>query len=67
LKASFAGTPSHVPPFRIRTGIDNVLADISAGLELLDLRGASLKLFYDGRFGETIQENAAGAKATLSF
>jgi hypothetical protein len=66
--AAVAGGSSTLEaPFRIRTGIDNVLADISAGLELLDLRGASLKLFYDGRFGDTIQENAAGAKATVAF
>ena len=35
--------------------------------EVLDLRGASVKLFYDGRFGDTIQENAVGAKATVPF
>ena len=63
----FAGSPSKVAPFRIGTGIDNVLADVSAGVEVLNLRGASLKLFYDGRFGDTLQENAAGAKATLPF
>jgi outer membrane autotransporter protein len=67
LKASFAGTPKGVAPFRIRTGIDDVVADVSAGVEVLDLRGASVKLFYDGRFGDTIQENAAGAKATVPF
>jgi hypothetical protein len=31
------------------------------------LRRASIKLFYDGRFGDTIQENAGGAKATVPF
>lgn len=67
LKASFAGTPKGVAPFRIATGIDNAVADVSAGVEVLDLRGTSLKLFYDGRFGDTIQENAAGAKATVPF
>jgi hypothetical protein len=67
LKASFAGTPKGVAPFRIRTGIDDVVADVSAGVEVLDLRGASVKLFYDGRFGDTIQENAGGAKASVPF
>ena len=67
LKASFAGTPKGVAPFLIRTGIDDVVADVSAGVEVLDVRGASVKLFYDGRFGDTIQENAAGAKATVPF
>ena len=54
-------------PFLIRTGIDDVVADVSAVVEVLDLGGTSLKLFYDGRFGDTIQENAAGAKATVPF
>ena len=67
LKASFVGTPKGVAPFRIRTGIDDVVADVSAGVEVLDVRGASVKLFYDGCFGDTIQENAAGAKATVPF
>jgi uncharacterized protein with beta-barrel porin domain len=67
LKASFAGTPKGIAPFRIRTGIDDVVADVSAGVEVVDVRGASVKLFYDGRFGDTIQENAVGAKATVPF
>ena len=67
LKASFVGTPKGVAPFRIKTGIDDVVANVSAGVEVLDLRGASLKLFYDGRFGDTIQESAAGAKASVPF
>ena len=66
-QATFLGAPSQVAPFRIRTGIDDVLADVSAGVEVLWGRGASLKLFYDGRFGETIEENAGGAKATVPF
>ena len=64
---SFAGTPKGIAPFRIRTGIDDVVADVSAGVEVLALGGTSLKLFYEGRFGDTIQENAAGAKATVPF
>ena len=67
LKASFAGTPRGIPPFRIKTGIDDVVADMSAGVEVLGYRGAALKLFYDGRFGDTTQENAAWAKATMQF
>jgi uncharacterized protein with beta-barrel porin domain len=48
LTASFAGTPKGVAPFRIRTGIDDVVADVSAGVEVLGVRSASVKLFYDG-------------------
>jgi hypothetical protein len=35
--------------------------------EFLGVRGASLKVFYDGRFGDTIEEHAAGAKASVPF
>jgi hypothetical protein len=48
LKASFAGSPSQVAPFRISTGIDNVLADVSAGVEVLDLRGRRSSCFMTG-------------------
>jgi uncharacterized protein with beta-barrel porin domain len=67
LRASFAGTPSQVGTFGMKTGVDDVLADVSAGVEVLAAGGASLKRFYDGRFGDTIQENAGGAKATVRF
>lgn len=67
LTASFAGTPKGVAPFRIRTRIDDVMANVSAGVEVLDVRSASVKIFYDGRFGDTTQENAVGAKATVPF
>jgi hypothetical protein len=43
------------------------IAPVSAGVEVLSGGGASLKLFYDGRFGDTIEENAGGAKATVPF
>jgi hypothetical protein len=46
----------------IRTGIDDVL-----WLMCKQGRGAGSSRYLGGRFGETIQENAAGAKATLPF
>lgn len=47
LKATFVGTPKGVAPFRIRTGIDDVVADVSAGVEVLDVRGASVSSLTD--------------------
>jgi hypothetical protein len=49
------------------TGINDMLADVSADVEVLSAGVASLKLFYEGRSGDTIEENAGGAKATLPF
>ena len=34
---------------------------------MLGVRSTSVKVFYDGRFGDTIQENAVGTKATVPF
>lgn len=67
LQASFLGAPAQVALFLIRTGIDDMLADVSSGVEALSAGAVSLQLFYDGRFGVTIEENAGGAKATVPF
>jgi uncharacterized protein with beta-barrel porin domain len=67
LLASFEGSPSGVGPFRIATSTDDVVANISAGVDVIGAAGSSLRLYYDGRFGDTIEENAPGAKATVPF
>ena len=65
--ASFEGAPSGVAPFRTSAGTDDVVANVSAGVDLLATGGATLKLYYEGSFGDTVNENAGGAKATLPF
>jgi hypothetical protein len=67
LLASFEGSPSGVGPFRIATNTDDVVADVSAGLDVIGAGGASLRLYYDGRFGDTVEEHAGGIKASLPF
>ena len=67
LLASFEGAPSGVGPFRIATSTDDVLANIGAGVDVIGVRGASLRLYYDGRFGDTVAEHAGGIKASLPF
>ena len=67
LLASFEGSPSGVGPFRIATETDDVVADFSAGLDVISVDGASLRLYYDGRFGDLIEEHAGGIKASLPF
>jgi outer membrane autotransporter protein len=58
--ASFEGAPSGVGPY-------DVVADLSAGVDVIGARGASLRLYYDGRFGDTVEEHAGGIKGTLPF
>jgi len=49
------------------TATDDVVADVSAGVDVIGVEGASFRLYYDGRFGETVTENEGGIKGTLPF
>ncbi len=37
------------------------------GVEVIATGGGGLKLFYDGRFDDLIEEHPAGVKASLVF
>ena len=67
LLASFEGAPGGVGPFRIATSTDDVVADVSAGFDVIGADGASFRLYYDGRFGDTVEEHAGGIKGTWPF
>jgi hypothetical protein len=67
LLTSFEGAPSGVGPFRIGAATDTVVGDVGAGVDVIGAEGASFRLFYDGRFGDTVEEHAGGIKATLPF
>ncbi|ODA66240.1 Autotransporter beta-domain protein [Methyloligella halotolerans] len=65
--ASFSGAPSSVSPFSIVAESDDVQADIAAGVELITAGNSSVRVFYDGQFGERIAVQAAGFKAGVKF
>jgi len=66
LTASFAGTPAGgVAPFAIHAQIDEVQADMAAGLEMINAGDNALRLYYDGQFGETIQIQSVGLKGSI--
>jgi hypothetical protein len=44
-----------------------VVGDLAAGAELIGPRGAALKFFYEGRFGDLVSEQSDGIKASLPF
>ncbi len=67
LLASFEGAPSGIGPFRIATATDDVLANIGAGVDVIGAEGASFRLYYEGRFGDTVEQHAGGIKANLPF
>jgi hypothetical protein len=67
LEASFEGSPGGVGPFRITTETDNVVADVGAGIDVINTGGAEFKLFYEGRFGDLVEEQSGGVKASVPF
>lgn len=67
LLASFEGAPGGVGPFRIATKTDDVLGTVGAGLDVIGTEGASFRLYYEGRFGDLVEQHAGGIKASLPF
>jgi uncharacterized protein with beta-barrel porin domain len=67
VSAMFAGAPPGVTPFRIATGIDTVLGDVSVGANLLSKDGWSLKLSYDGHYGARVRDSGFQLKASIRF
>lgn len=65
--ASFLGAPGSVAPFTIAANTDDVQADVNAGVEMISGGDSTLRLFYDGHFGDRIAVNAAGFKASVKF
>lgn len=58
---------SGVGKFRITTSTDDVVGNLGAGLDVLGNDGTSFRLYYEGRFSDTVEQHAAGIKGTLPF
>ena len=67
VSASFAGTPGGVGPFTILAEMDQVQADVAAGVEMISAADNALRLYYDGHFGDTIQIHSVGLKGSVAF
>ena len=67
MSASFAGTPGGVGPFTILAEMDQVQADVAAGLEMINAEDSVLRLYYDGHFGDTIEIHSVGLKGSAQF
>lgn len=59
--------PADGPLYDARSELDPVMADVSAGLDVFGAYGLSARLYYDGRFGETIRSHAGGFTARMEF
>ena len=51
----------------IATRFDQTLAELSAGVDVINATGAVLRLQYDGRFGENTQQNSVSVKGSAPF
>jgi len=67
VSAMFAGAPAGVASFRVATGIDTVLGDVSVGANLLSKDGWSMKLSYDGHYGSRVRDSGFQLKASIRF
>jgi len=66
LVAGFAAAPG-VAPFATTGEIDDVVANISAGLTVLGTGRGTLTLSYDGAFGDELEAHSGAAKASWRF
>lgn len=64
--ASFVGV-SDGSPFAVTSAIDDVTANIAAGLDLISPSDSTLRLQYDGQFGDTIQQHIGSAKLSVRY
>jgi len=67
MTSRFAATPESIAPFIVTSEFDHVFADLSAGVEMAGVDGSSLKLNYDGKFGEDFAEHSGALKLGLRF
>jgi uncharacterized protein with beta-barrel porin domain len=67
VSASFVGTPDGVDPFTIRTEMDQVQADVAAGVEMITSEDSAMRLYYDGHFGDTTRIHSVGFKGSAKF
>jgi uncharacterized protein with beta-barrel porin domain len=65
--ASFAGSPTGVSPFTIASQVDQVQADLAAGVEMINGEDSALRLTYDGQLGNTTQIHAFALKGSAKF
>ncbi|HEY9345415.1 MAG TPA: autotransporter domain-containing protein, partial [Inquilinus sp.] len=66
-KARFSGAPSGTGSFDTSLPIDDVVARIGAGVQVLTAAGVDFRFQYDGEFSDRTSSNAGSLKAILPF
>ncbi len=67
LDASFEAIPAGVGPFVIHSAADSTTGEGGASLALVNARGASVRIGFNGQFGRTTHEEMGQIKAVLPF
>ncbi len=67
VSAGFANAPGDVTPFSVQSSFDDTLLDLGAGIDVLATSGITLRLQYDGRFGEETRQNGFSVKGSVPF
>lgn len=65
--ASFADAGVGASSFTITSTTDKVMADLAVGLDVVTSGDATLRLQYDGRFGEQTEQHGGTAKISVPF
>jgi hypothetical protein len=66
-KARFTGAPSGTGSFDTSLPIDDVVARIGAGVQVLTAAGVDFRFQYDGEFSDRTSSNAGSLRAIMPF
>jgi hypothetical protein len=67
LSTQLVDTPEEPGAFVTETELDKVTFDVSAAVDVFNTEGNSLRLYYDGSFGETTYSHAGGLRLRIGF
>ncbi|MGB4867252.1 MAG: autotransporter domain-containing protein, partial [Hyphomicrobium sp.] len=65
--ASFLEAPAGTPAFAFVSNVDKTVADVGAGIDLISQNGITVRLQYDGQFGDDTTLHSGGAKVGVKF
>ncbi len=68
VNATFEGAPASAGTFFSGTELDDIVANVTAGLDVVDpAHGVDVRLRYDGRFSENVETHAGSLRVGLQF
>jgi hypothetical protein len=67
LSSQFVDTPEEPDTFVTEMELDPVTFDVSAAIDVFNTEGNSLRVYYDGSFGETTYSHGGGLRLRIGF